>query len=286
MLFQNASAEIALLLFTLLVPVGLMALAAMACIRGFFPAADEAAARKADRLTTLPAVVMLVGLVCSFFHLGSAGHVFSMLSGVGTSPLSNEIAVAAVAIAVGAVYWIICLVKPLAAGAQKGFGIALLILALVCTVFTGLAYAIPTIPTWDSPFSCVAQLGLALLGGPALAAASFAIAGYKLDQKAALMLKACGAVGLALVAVDLVGQAGVSAAAVSSSGAMLGATMGDYTMVATACIILCGGGYALWACSKGNRALVCVGMVCLLVGLALMRVDFYGTFLSAGLAYL
>ena len=49
MLFENASAELALLLFTLLVPVGVMALALMACTRGFL-AVDGAAARAADRL--------------------------------------------------------------------------------------------------------------------------------------------------------------------------------------------------------------------------------------------
>lgn len=286
MLFENASAEIALLLFTLLVPAGITALAAMACVRGFFPEADEAAARKADRLTTLPAVVMLVGLVCSFFHLGSPGHVFNMFSGIGTSPLSNEIIVAAIAIVAGAAYWIICLVKGMPAATQKICGIVLAILALLCTVFTALAYSIPTIPTWNTPFSIVSQLGLALLGGSALAATSFAIAGYKLSTQAALVLKVCGAVGLAGVAIDLVGQAAVSGAAVGSAGAMLASVMGDFALVGIVCLVLCAVGYALWICGKGKAAPVCIGMICVMVGLALMRVDFYGTFLSAGLAYL
>ncbi|MCI8468418.1 MAG: dimethyl sulfoxide reductase anchor subunit [Eggerthellaceae bacterium] len=285
MLFENASAELALLLFTLLVPVGVMALALMACVRGFF-ATDAKGARTADRLTSIPAVVMLVGLVCSFFHLGDPGHVFGMLTGIGHSPLSNEILVAAIAIVIGVVYWVICLVKGLNEGGHKVFGTVLLVAAVVCAVFTGTAYAIPTIPTWDTPCNWIGQLGLALLGGSALAAASLALAGYELDKQASLALKACGGIGLVVVAAVLVAQAALSAAAVSSVGVLLGSVMTDYATVGAACVVLCAAGYALFACGRVRVVPAWLGVVCVMVGLALMRVDFYGVFLSAGLAYL
>lgn len=286
MLFQNASAEIALLFFTLLVPTGIMALAAMALVRGLNPDASTEAARKAGKLTTLPAVVMLIGLACSFLHLGHVGSVFFMLSGTGHSPLSNEILVAAIAIAIGVIYWILCLVKTLPASTHKVFGIVLLIVALICAFFTGTAYSIDTIPTWNTAFNWIGQISLSLLGGSALAAASLAIAGFQLGNAGKILLTALGGIGLIGVAVTLVCQASLAAAAVSSVGALTASTMTDYAMVAAASIILCAIGYALLICGKGNTALVCIGAVCVLVGLALMRVDFYGVYLSAGLAIL
>lgn len=285
MLFENASAELALLLFTLLVPVGVMALALMACTRGFL-AADGGAARAADRLATLPAVVMIAGLVCSFFHLGAPAHVFGMMAGLGHSPLSNEIIVAAIAIVIGVVYWVICLAKGLNAGGHKAFGIVLLVAAVACAVFTGTAYSMPTIPTWDTPYNWVGQLGLALLGGAVLAGASLAVAGYELDKRARCLLLGCGAVGLVAVAAVLIGQGAVAGAAAGSLGGLPAAVMADYASAGIGCVVLCAAGYALWACSRDRAALACVAAVCVLVGLALMRVDFYGVFLSAGLAWL
>ena len=285
MLFENASAELALLLFTLLVPAGVTALALMACARGF-AGAEGVESRSADRLTTVPAVVMIAGLVCSFFHLGSPAHAFGMLAGLGHSPLSNEILVAAAAIVIGVVYWVICLAKGLGTGGHKAFSVVLLVAAVACALFTGLAYAMPTIPTWDTPYGWVGQLGLALLGGGALAAASLALAGFELDKRASGALVACGGVGLILVAAALIGQAALSATAVSSAGVLLGSVMADYATVGVACVMLCGVGLGLWACSRNRAALACVAALCILVGLALMRVDFYGVFLSVGLAVL
>ena len=104
MFFDAALGELPLLVFSLLVPVGLAALGLMACARGFLPAGDEAAARRADMLVLIPGVLVLVGLAASFMHLGSPAHVLDMMAGVGRSPLSNEIAVAGASIAVAGVW--------------------------------------------------------------------------------------------------------------------------------------------------------------------------------------
>lgn len=293
MLFGNAAAETSLLLFTLLVPIGVTALALMACVRGFFsvPAGEGELDRKVNKLTSVPAVVMLLGLVCSFFHLGHPSSVFFMLTGIGSSPLSNEIAVAAIAIVVGAVYWIVCLAKGLPQSAHKAFGIALAVLALLCAVFTGIAYSIGTIPTWNTPFNWIGQIGLALLGGGALAAATFALAGYDVERKAASALLACGALGCVLALITLIGQFGAVASAMSSTGLTLAAAMGDYAWVACVSALCLVAAVVLWAVAVVGRKsdpkmLTIVAFVAALVGLALMRVCFYGIYLSAGLAIL
>lgn len=293
MLFENAAAELSLLFFTLLVPTGVTALALIACVRGFLSASDAegVGARKLDRMTTIPAVVMLVGLVCAFFHLGHPMTAFFMLTGIGASPLSNEILVAAIAILVGAVYWIICLVKGLNQGAHKAFGIVLAVVALICAVFTGIAYSIPTIPTWDTPFNWVGQIGLALLGGGVLAAMTFAIAGCALQRTAACVLLACGALGCLCAVITLLGQLGVAASITSSVGAASAAIAGDYVGVACVSILCMIVGIAVWAVAVfahkvDPRIMLVIALVAVLVGLALMRVCFYGSYLSAGLTVL
>ena len=156
-----ASAEMPLLVFSILVPAGLVALGLTGLLRGL--AEGEANAKKLDTLALIPAVVVLVGLAASVFHLGSPAHMLGMFAGLGSSPLSNEIACAGLSIAVAAVYVVFALVKHPGAGAHKGFGIALLVLGLATAVMTGLAYAIRTIPTWDGAFGWAGQLCLALL---------------------------------------------------------------------------------------------------------------------------
>lgn len=293
MLFENAAAETSLLLFTLLVPLGVTALALMACVRGFLPAAGAEGEpdRKANKMTTVPAVVMLLGLVCSFFHLGHPSSVFFMLSGIGSSPLSNEIVVAAVAIVVGAVYWALCLAKGLPASGHKAFGVVLALLALLCAVFTGVAYSIATIPTWDTPFNWLGQIGLSLLGGGALAAVTFALAGYAVERKAACALLACGALGCVLALITLIGQFGAVASVMSSTGLTLAAAMGDYAWVACVAALCMIASVVVWAIAlfapkADPKVLLIVAFVVALVGLVLMRVCFYGSYLSAGLAIL
>lgn len=153
-----ASAEMPLLVFSILVPAGLVALGLTGLLRGL--AEGEANAKKLDTLALIPAVVVLVGLAASVFHLGSPAHMLGMFAGLGSSPLSNEIACAGLSIAVAAVYVVFALVKHPGAGAHKGFGIALLVLGLATAVMTGLAYAIRTIPTWTAHLAGPASYAL------------------------------------------------------------------------------------------------------------------------------
>ena len=224
-----ASAEMPLLVFSILVPAGLVALGLTGLLRGL--AEGEANAKKLDTLALIPAVVVLVGLAASVFHLGSPAHMLGMFAGLGSSPLSNEIACAGLSIAVAAVYVVFALVKHPGAGAHKGFGIALLVLGLATAVMTGLAYAIRTIPTWD------------------------------------------GAFGWAVT---------------SSAGATLSALMGDYTTfaaigsvfaaIAAGCTAACG------RVKVSPTVLTAVAVACAIVAAVLVRIDFYGIYLTVGLA--
>lgn len=288
MLFDAAMAELPLLIFTLCVPVGLMALALVGCVRGFFGAgADAEAARKLDRLALIPVAIVLVGLAGSIMHVGAPAHIFGMFTGLGTSPLSNEIAVAGASIAVAVAYGIIACAKPMGAGVHKGFGVALAVLGAACAVFTGLAYVIPTVVTWDTPYGAVSQLGLALAGGSALAACVFALAKFETSKQANTLLAALAIVGVVGIAAALALQGGVAGSAMSSTGATLAGVMCTYAIVAVVAVVAAAAGVALWLSAalrgKTSAGLATAGFVLVLVGLACTRVDFYGIFLSVGL---
>lgn len=280
-----ASAEMPLLVFSILVPAGLVALGLTGLLRGL--AEGDTNGKKLDTLALIPALVILVGLAASVFHLGSPTHMFGMFAGLGSSPLSNEIACAGLSIAVAAVYVILALVKHPGASAHKGFGIALLVLGLATAVMTGLAYSIRTIPTWNGAFGWTGQLCLALLAGSTLAALVLA-AGDAFGKKAANVLAACAVVGGIGVIAIVFAQGSAAGSATSSAGATLSALMGDYTtFAAIGSVFAAAAAGCVAACGrvKVNPAILAgVAVVCIAVAAVLVRIDFYGIYMTVGLA--
>ena len=198
------STELPLLVFSILVPCGLVALGLTGCLRGF--CGTQSDARKADALLLIPGVLVLAGLAASVFHLGAPGNMLGMFAGIGTSPLSNEIACAGVSIVVAAVYVIAALAKHPGTGFHKAFGVATLALGLLTAVMTGLAYSIRTIPTWNGAFGWVGQLGLALIAGAAVAALVMALSG-DFGGKPGTTLGIIAAAGAVLAVVALFAKA-------------------------------------------------------------------------------
>ena len=281
MLFETASSEISLLVFSILVPMGVTAMGLVGLVRASL-GLDEEAAKKVDTLLSVPAVVTIVGLIASFPHLGSPFHVFGMVSGIGSSPLSNEIVIAGIAILVALVYWIFTLVKHPEEAVHKVFGIALVVLGLICALFTGLAYMIPTIVTWNSPVGAISQVCAALFGGAVLAALVLALANAKVDKA----LGVCALVGAAGVAVMLLVQGGLYGGVVNAAGLTLSAVMGQYWVVAVIAIVCAAVAAFLVfknAAKDGAVTMMAVAAVAALIALVLVRICFYGIFLSVGL---
>ena len=84
-----ASAEMPLLVFSILVPAGLVALGLTGLLRGL--AEGEANAKKLDTLALIPAVVVLVGLAASVFHLGSPAHMPGIFAAVKRDRLRRPV---------------------------------------------------------------------------------------------------------------------------------------------------------------------------------------------------
>ncbi|HFR4116052.1 TPA: dimethyl sulfoxide reductase anchor subunit family protein [Yersinia enterocolitica] len=113
-------------------------------------------------------ILMLVGLVIGALHVGQPLRAMNMLLGVGRSPMSNEIVLSTlfVAMACGTVFFSV-IVK----------NAVLAMLCNVATVIFGLAFAwsitqvyqLTTVPNWDTSYTALQLWMTVLVGGGAFA---------------------------------------------------------------------------------------------------------------------
>lgn len=284
---ETALNELPLAIFTTLAPMGAGAFAVLAaafCTMNL----DDAKIKAIDRFSLIPLGLIAVGFIASFFHLASPLKAYGVLSGIGHSPLSNEIAVGMVFFVAAIVYVALGFAGKLSASARKPFALVVAVLALVFSLFTGLAYMMPTIPSWDSPLVPLEMIGSALLGGALLALVVLALAkafdgvdGHVMKSVAFL----AGVIGFVAVAVALVGHFDMLGELWSPAvaGASLAEVVVPFLWAAAACGVI--GVACLGVASFGKSVLVPagVGAVASLVGIFLVRFAFYAVWMSIGL---
>lgn len=157
---------LSLALFTSLAPAGVIAFLALALVRLW--SRDPDASVRIDRMIALPFSVVLVGFIASATHLGTPANALHVFSGVGRSPLSNEVLSAVMFLFLVGSYWMMAFKEHFPDAVAKpwlilacGSGVGL----MVCT---SVAYGVPTVPTWDTPFTPANLVLSALLAGPVL----------------------------------------------------------------------------------------------------------------------
>lgn len=288
---ETAFAEMPLALFSTLAPVGAGAFLVLAmALSTAKPDAD--ALRRIDRFTAIPVALVVVGFIAAFFHLASPLNALGVFAGVGRSPLSNELVVGCIFAVVMLAYWIWALTGKMPEGARKGLVWATAALGLVFALFTGMAYMIDTIPSWNTFAGPVQMLGFALLGGAAVGVLVLTLAGCAEQLKAGALKTAVLAVlvaglvlGIGGFAVQAMAASGMSNALVSGADLVASATM------AIVCGIIClvGTGvcdtFAVRGMGAGALVGVSVGAVALaLVGILLMRLAFYAMQVSVGIS--
>ena len=286
---EAALHELPLALFTTLASVGAGAFIALA-VAFFKTSFSEDKARAIDKATLVPTIVVLAGFVAAFFHLANPMNALNVFAGIGRSPLSNELCVASLFAAAMVVYAIMAFTGKLNEGSRKGFLAVLAVLAVAFAAAMGMAYSLPTVPTWNSPWPVAQMLGYALLGGAVMGACvlSFAdafddvlAAGFK---GAALGLAGIGLVlavlGLAMMVVDGNGLQ----TAIASGAVLVGEAMG---CVIVAIIALVAAFALLFkVCSGGDSRGALIGAVVLaLVGVLAGRFVFYILYLSVGIFF-
>ena len=122
----------------------------------------------------------------------------------------------------------------------------------------------------------------ALFGGAVLAALVLALAGAKADK----LIGVCALVGAAVVAILVLVQGGMAGGVVNSAGLTVAGVMGQYWVVAVIAIVLAAVAAFLVfknAAVEGAVPMMAVATVAALVALVLVRICFYGIFLSVGL---
>lgn len=157
---------LSLALFTTLAPAGTIAFMALAAARLF--AMDREIIVRIDRMMALPFSVCLIGFIASATHLGTPANALHVFSGIGRSPLSNEVFSAVILLFCVGSYWMIAFKQTFSDQLAKPWLTAGIIAGILFLGFTSSAYAVHTVPTWNTAFSPANMLLSALFSGPLL----------------------------------------------------------------------------------------------------------------------
>lgn len=280
-------AELPLALFTTLAPIGAGAFIALA-VAFFTTKFSDEQLKKIDRMTTIPVVVLVAGFICAFFHLASPMHAFGVFAGLGASPLSNELLAGVVFAVLAIVYWIVALAGKLGEGARKGFAAVVAVMAVVFACFTGAAYMMETIASWNTPMVPVAVLGFSLLGGVSLGVLVLALSGALEDaakggfKMAAPVVLVVGLVlGIAGLLVQVMSVSGMGNALVD--GADLVAAASAPMWIGVVCMVVAAAAALMALRNSKSTALAVAAPVLAIVGVFAARLAFYAVQLSVGL---
>ena len=196
---QLAWHEITLVVFTALAPSGI--LACVICVLALMAPrcvelqSDEGARTRLSHLLALPLAVSMVGLVASASHLGTPSNALYVLSGIGRSPLSNEVACCVLFTALMGLYWLYSFSEKQRPWLCRTWRFAIVLAGLAAVVSISLAYSAETILTW-SHWSVPVSLCCSALGGaPLLALVTARLAKVDVTPTVAKRLIACGIVG-------------------------------------------------------------------------------------------
>ena len=280
-------AELPLALFTTLAPIGAGAFIALA-VAFFTTKFSDEQLKKIDRMTTIPVVALVAGFICAFFHLASPMHAFGVFAGLGASPLSNELLAGVVFAVLAIVYWIVALAGKLGEGARKGFAAVVAVMAVVFACFTGAAYMMETIASWNTPMVPVAVLGFSLLGGVSLGVLVLALSGALEDaakggfKMAAPVVLIVGLVlGVAGLLVQVMSVSGMGNALVD--GADLVAAASAPMWIGVVCMVVAAAAAFMALRNSKSTALAVAAPVLAIVGVFAARLAFYAVQLSVGL---
>lgn len=280
-------AEMPLALFSTFAPMGAGAFAVLAA--AFLTTSfDKDDLKRIDRMTLVPLCFLAFGFVASFFHLASPGNAFGVLSATGTSPLSNEILAGIVFFVAAVAYWIVAMAGKLGEGARKSFACVVAVLGIVFAAFTGAAYMIDTISSWNTALVPLEMIGFALVGGGAVGVMTLGFAGVqaKLDGRfgtSAMALLIVGAVlGIVLAIMQTTGVSGMQNYVMDGADVVSGVTMWmacGAVLVAAACVF-----GVMAARGKSMTTFGVTATILAVAGILVLRIVFYATEFSVGLA--
>ena len=161
--------DICLAVFTTLAPGATLAYVALTCTL-LFGKLDDRLRQRIESWLIVPLAVATIGLVASAAHLGTPSNALYVFRTIGSSPLATEVFFAVFFLGTACSYWLGCIYIE---GHKVLRGLWLLASIVAAGLFiagTDLAYAMPTVITWDTTlaqvilpctaFACMTPLAL------------------------------------------------------------------------------------------------------------------------------
>ena len=186
--------DICLAVFTTLAPGAALAYVALACTL-LFGKLDERMRHRLGSWLIVPLALATVGLVASATHLGTPSNALYVFRTVGSSPLASEVFCAVLFLGTACSYWLGCIYIEGKRVLRTFWLVASVAAAGLFIVGTDLAYAMPTVITWDTVLARSILPCTALACMTPLALLIYTCAGYTANAR--LM---CALTGVSLAA--------------------------------------------------------------------------------------
>ncbi|MBR5259560.1 MAG: dimethyl sulfoxide reductase anchor subunit, partial [Eggerthellaceae bacterium] len=145
--FGNWHQEAGLAIFTTLAPSGLVAMLLLLPILFAWGGGRKGEGLRLCNYLMIPLGVTLLGFVASTIQLGTPANALYVFTGIGRSPLSNEVLSVVVYFGLAGSYWMLSFGEWLKAPMARAWLVTIGISALFALVMMGRAYSIWTIPT-------------------------------------------------------------------------------------------------------------------------------------------
>lgn len=278
--------SLSLALFTTLSPAGVIAFIGTAIPLLFFSLEEDTRTRL-NRYLALPYAIILIGFIASATHLGTPSNALHVFSGIGRSPLSNEVLCAVIFLFLAGSYWMISFKENFSLGLARIWLGASCLAGIALIAMTSLAYSVDTVITWSSPLNSVNLWLSALFAGPLLGIATCVCARFESPRYyRALLVIAL----LALVAgsVSLLAH-NASLSSISNTEFSATELVPDYLFMIIGHIVSGAIGFVL-TCASLRRGLdrrmmlilLIVACAFLFLSLLLPRIAFYELHMTAG----
>lgn len=141
--------DICLAAFTTLAPGATLAYVVLACTL-LLGKLDSRLRQRIESWLIVPLAVATVGLVASATHLGTPSNALYVFRTVGASPLATEVFSAVLFLGTSCSYWLGCIYIEGHKALRSLWLLASIAAAVLFIVGTDLAYAMPTVITWDT----------------------------------------------------------------------------------------------------------------------------------------
>ncbi|WP_080800067.1 dimethyl sulfoxide reductase anchor subunit family protein [Arabiibacter massiliensis] len=276
---------LSLAVFTSLAPGGVVAFIALALAR--IGARNPEAAVRLDRMIALPFAVVLTGFIASATHLGTPANALHVFSGIGRSPLSNEVLAAVAFLFLAGSYWMAAFKERFPDAVAKPWLVLACAAGVALVACTSVAYTVSTVPTWDSPYTPADLVLSAALTGPVLALLFLELAHARLRPLEGTLL-ALAAASLAAGTVVL-GMHEASLGGIANNEFSASSLVPDYGAVVALHLALGAAGIAAaaWSLRRGQAerlTLILRVAACVLVLAAVFatRIEFYHLHMTVG----